>query len=80
MCLTLERLEAPGNEETWQGGRGGGDWDILLEMGRRNGLRNCGSGEGGNGCRVIIIIIIIMCLTFIKDFQWTHMTIAKQNT
>lgn len=39
MCLTLERLEAPGSGEAWQG-RG-----ILLETGeRRNVMRNCRRG------------------------------------
>jgi len=40
MCLTLERPEAPGNGEAWQG--------IISswrrEWGRRNGMRNCGRG------------------------------------
>jgi hypothetical protein len=42
MCLTLERLKAPGLEEAW---RWGGD--ILLETGRRrNGMSNCGRADG----------------------------------
>jgi hypothetical protein len=42
---TLKRLEAPGSGEVWWGGGVGGveGWegrDILLETGRRNGMRN----------------------------------------
>lgn len=39
MCLTFQKLEAPGSGEAWQGWDGG---DILLKIGeRRNGIKNC---------------------------------------
>jgi hypothetical protein len=51
MCLTLERLEAPGNREPcW-----GRIQNIFLETaGRRNGMRNCGRRdlEGDKGWTV----------------------------
>jgi hypothetical protein len=36
----LKRLEAPESGEVWQCGMGWMIGDILLEMGRRNGMRN----------------------------------------
>ena len=51
MCLTLERLEAPGNREPcW-----GRIQNIFLETaGRRNGMKNCvrGTRRGNNDWNV----------------------------
>jgi hypothetical protein len=81
MHLTLEKLAAPGNEEVWWGwgwgvgGVGVGGGDILLEMGRRNGIRICQrvDWEGDNDWAIkkdygiIIITITIIITTIIKN-------------